>query len=181
MDTPKPKDVYLMFCGSIDEKSAQRIMNALNIASQQEQHAHIVLQCTGGMIGDGVCLHNYLVAFPGNVTLYNIGQIASMGLITFLGANERVAHEHSTFMMHSPTAAAVAMSPDALERARNSLNIDDARIKKIVESRVTVTPDQWTQLRHHELWFTAPDAVKSGIATRIGNFSPPAGSPIYTI
>ena len=176
-----PKEAYLMFCGGIDQASAQRIMHALDLTSQEKRHAHILFQSSGGIIGDGVCLHNYLESYPGEVTLYNVGTIASMGLLAYLGAKNRVAHKHSTFMMHSPTAPAVAMSPQTLDTALAALTIDERRIKEITEARVSITPEQWSHLRHNELWFTAEDALKSGIATRIANFSPPAGSPVYTI
>jgi ATP-dependent Clp protease protease subunit len=175
------KDVYMMFCGGIDQAAAQRIMNGINIASQQKQNVHLLLQSTGGLIGDGVCLYNYLRGCPADVALYNVGTVSSIAIVAYLGATARVANQYSTFMIHSATAPAVPMNTVNIEAAAKSLNIDDERIKKILESHIAIDDGQWSHLRHHELWFTAPDAVKSGIATIIGDFSPPKGSPVYTL
>jgi hypothetical protein len=54
-------------------------------------------------------------------------------------------------------------------------------MKAILKSHINIPDRQWSGLRHKELWFTAIDAVKSGIATAIGDFAPPKGTPIYTI
>lgn len=171
----------MMFCGLIDQNSAQRIMHGVNVASQNNQHMHILFQSTGGIIGDGVCLYNYFKACPTGLTLYNAGTVSSVGVVAFLGAEQRIVSQYGTFMFHANTAPALAMTSSHLKAAADSLNLDDSRIKAILESRIAFSEQQWSALRHHELWFSSGDAVKGGIATSLGEFAPPRGAPVYTL
>ncbi len=170
-----------MFCGMIDQQSAQRIMAGVNSTTQNNQRMHLLFQSTGGIIGDGVCLHNYFKACPTDLILYNIGTVSSIGVVAYLGASVRVASAGATFMIHSTTSPAIAMTAEHLNTAVKSLRIDDERIKTILNSQISITNRNWSNLRHKELWFTATDALKSGIITAIGNFSPPRGALIYTL
>ncbi len=177
-----PDDAYLTFCGVIDQNSTQRIMTSLSIATQQQRkRVHLVFQSTGGLIGDGICLYNYFKSYPTDLILYNIGQISSIAVIAYLAAGTRIANAHATFMVHTPTSPAIAQTPELLKAAQRSLRIDDERMKAILKSHITIGQAQWSGLRHKELWFTAADAVKSGIATAIGDFSPPKGETVYIV
>jgi ATP-dependent protease ClpP protease subunit len=177
-----PPDAYALFCGPIDQSSAQRIMAGISMAAQQKrERLHLVFQSMGGSIGDGICLHNYFKAAPIDLVLYNIGQISSIAVIAYMGARIRMTNANATFMIHTPTAPPLAMTPELLKAANQSLRIDDERMKAILKSHISIAERQWSGLRHKELWFTAADAVKSGIATTVGDFSPPKGSPIYTL
>jgi ATP-dependent Clp protease, protease subunit len=181
-DKNTSENIFAMFCGAIDQISAQRIMNGIDVATQsgKKTHVHLLLQSTGGTIGDGICLHNYFKTCPIDLTVYNMGQIASVAVIAYLAARTRVANKHATFMIHASTAPAIPMNPDTLKSVQNTLRIDDERVQAILKEHIKISDDQWSNLRHHELWFTAGDAIKSGIATTIGDFAPPSGTPIYT-
>jgi ATP-dependent protease ClpP protease subunit len=177
-----PPDAYAVFCGMIDQNAAQRIMAGINGATEQKrERLHLVFQSTGGSIGDGICLHNYFKAAPIDLILYNMGQISSIAVIAYLGARVRMTNANATFMIHTPTAPPMAMTPELLKAANQSIRIDDERIKAILKSHIRIAERQWSGFRHKELWFTAADAVKSGIATTVGDFSPPKGAPIYTL
>ena len=177
-----PDDAYTVFCGYIDQYSIQRIATNLGVASNQKRkRVHLAFQSTGGVIGDGIFLYNYFKSYPIDLILYNIGQISSVAVIAYLAAGTRITNAHATFMVHNATSPAVAQTPETLKAAQHSLKIDNERMLEILKSRVSVTKTQWSRLRHKELWFTATDAVRSGIATSIGDFSPPKGAIVYTI
>jgi ATP-dependent protease ClpP protease subunit len=88
--TPPPPEVYAIFCGGIDQAMAQKIVNNLTAASVQKvKHVHLLFQSAGGYVGDGVFLYNLFRSIPVELTLYNVGQISSAGVVAYLGAKRR--------------------------------------------------------------------------------------------
>jgi ATP-dependent Clp protease, protease subunit len=73
---PNPPNVYLTFCSAIDQASVGRLLLALDVATQRNaQEVHLLFQSTGGTVGDGVCLYNFLRTLPVKLTLYNVGSV----------------------------------------------------------------------------------------------------------
>jgi ATP-dependent protease ClpP protease subunit len=96
-----PEVVYGMFCGGIEQATAQKIVNALAIAGNAKvKHIHLLFQSAGGYVGDGVFLYNLFRSIPIEITLYNVGQISSAGVIAYLGAKARKTAKTATFMIH---------------------------------------------------------------------------------
>jgi ATP-dependent protease ClpP protease subunit len=80
-----PKHIYGIFAGPIDQQAIQRISNAVTIAvNNGVENMHLLFQSTGGMVGDGVFLYNLFRSVPIDITLYNVGSIASIGVIAYL-------------------------------------------------------------------------------------------------
>ncbi len=85
---PKPSnEVYGIFAGPIDQLNVGRLANAAAIAaSNNVTHIHLAFQTMGGTIPDGVAMYNMFRVLPVPLTLYNIGTIASAGILAYLGA-----------------------------------------------------------------------------------------------
>lgn len=178
--TPQPNEVFATFCSGIDQASVQRIIQAFAQGSQNGvTHIHLLFQSNGGLVGDGICLYNFFRNAPIDLTLYNVGSVQSIGLIAYLGAKNRVAQRHCTFMMHRTTGPALQVGEKRLESFAKSVGMDDARTEAIIQERAAGTLAEWVKLRDNEFWLTADDAVKSGVADRIGDFAPPVGAKIY--
>jgi ATP-dependent Clp protease, protease subunit len=175
-------NVYAMFCGGIDQNAVQRIMAGVNLAGQKNvQHIHILFQSSGGTIGDGVCLYNFLKNATIEVSLYNVGTISSIAVLAYLGATNRKASTHSTFMIHRSTMSPPIPTAERLQAAVDSLKIDDARTEIIYRGHIKIPDEKWSDLRHNEFWFTAQDAVKNGIASEIAEFAPPKGTHVSNL
>ena len=57
-------DMYCMFAGSIDQGAVQRFHNLIAVAGDMRvKHIHILFQCSGGLIGDGISLFNLFSQF----------------------------------------------------------------------------------------------------------------------
>jgi ATP-dependent protease ClpP protease subunit len=69
---------------------------------------------------------------------------------------------------------------EKLESVLHSLRIDDARLDDILKAALKFSESQWSDLRNNEFWFTAEDALKSGMITEIGDFTPPRGQQIFS-
>lgn len=178
-------NIYGVFTGVIDQASVQKCLNTFALATQQPpldqtKHVHLLMQSTGGFIGDGIALYSFLKNAPLDVTAYNAGSLQSIAAICFLGAKRRIASRHATFMLHRATVSPQLAASEKLESALHSLRIDDARLDEILKSALKFSEAQWANLRNNEFWFTADDALKSGMITEIGEFSPPRGQQLFS-
>ncbi len=185
-NTPQPpppsNEVYAVFCGTVEQATTQRIFQAVAGAmANQVTRLHLLFQSTGGMVADGICLYNFLRTCPLPVTLYNCGTIASIGVIAYLGAQERQTSASATFMVHRTTASPQFATTAILEAVTKGIALDDQRTEAILRNHVKLTDEQWLKLDRADQFFSASEAVAIGLATRIGEFSPPRGMQVFNI
>jgi ATP-dependent Clp protease protease subunit len=177
-----PSEVYAIYCGGIDQPTAQKVVNSLTIAiGGKVQHVHLLFQSAGGYVGDGVFLYNLFRAITIELTLYNVGQISSAGVIAYLGAKNRMTSRNASFMLHRSTNSPQFATSAKLQRVAKSLVLDDQRTETIVRNHVNFPPRLWSELKHHDLYLSGEEAVKFGIATGIAEFTPPAGVQVFNL
>jgi ATP-dependent protease ClpP protease subunit len=105
----------------------------------------------------------------------------SIAAIAFLGASKRKTSARATFMIHRTTASPQSASAGRLHSVAESVVFDDQRTEAILKSHFNLSPEEWADLDKRELWFSAEEAIKAGLAEEIGEFSPSKGSKLYTI
>jgi ATP-dependent protease ClpP protease subunit len=175
-----PKDVYGFFAGPIDQQAVQRFSNALTLAvNGGVERVHLLFQTAGGIVGDGVCLHNIFRSAPVEIHLYNAGSIASIGVIAYLGAKLRKASANSTFMVHRTYFSPVGATSDRLQSAANTAILDDQRIEGILHQHITLSQDKWDIHKVADLWLSADDGLRAGLVTEIADFCPPKGIQLF--
>jgi ATP-dependent Clp protease, protease subunit len=179
---PLPQEIYAVFCEGVNEGSVKRLCASLSFATQNNiRHVHLMFQSTGGTVGDGICLYNFIKALPIDLTIYNCGSVVSIAALAYLGAKKRKTSASATFMLHRTTGASQPATAGRLHSIAESVVLDDKRTETILRSHVRLSPEEWAALDKHELWFSAEEAIKAGLADEIGEFGPPKGSQIYTI
>jgi ATP-dependent Clp protease protease subunit len=175
-------DVFAAFCGMIDHAAVQRIFTGLGIAmGMGVKRFHLLFQSDGGLVGDGVCLYNYFRTLPMDLILYNAGSVRSIATIAYLGAKGRKTGAHAAFMIHRTITGQQPATATRLEALTQSVTIDDQRTEEILRYHLTLAPEMWAKLDHYDLTFSAEEAVKIGMAQEIVEFSPPAGSRVFTV
>lgn len=180
--TSLPPDVYAVFCGGIEQATAQKIVQGVTAAmANKVQRIHAIWQTAGGFVGDGVFLYNLFRSLPIELTLYNVGQISSAGVTAYLGAKHRKTTTGATFMIHRSTNSPQFATADKLERVAKSLVLDDERTEAIVRENVNLPKELWTELQYHDIYLSGKEAVEYGIATEIGEFSVPAGTQVFNM
>jgi ATP-dependent Clp protease protease subunit len=178
---PLPEEVWGIFCGDINAASTQKFVQNLTLASNLGvKRVHVLFQSWGGFVGDGVFLYNLLKTFPVEVILYNAGQVASAGVLAFIGARHRKATKNAMFMIHkSQSNPQQPVTVHTMKEISANLILDDARIDAIFRDKLTLPDEIWIQLGQRDVNISAEDGVKYGIADGIGEFSPPAGVKIF--
>jgi ATP-dependent protease ClpP protease subunit len=177
---PAPENVYGIFCGDINAQTTQKLVQNLTIASNiGVKNVHILFQSWGGFVGDGIFLYNMLRSFPVPVTLYNAGQVASAGVLAFLGARHRKTTKNAIFMIHkSQNAPHQPVTIYKLKGISKGLILDDARVDAIFRN-LSLPEEIWVDLASYDINIPGDDAITYGIADGIGEFSPPSDSKVF--
>lgn len=171
---------YCLFAGFIDQSAVQRFHNLLSIASHQDASLHLLFQCAGGNVADGISLYNLIRKAPTNLTIYNVGCVCSIGVIVFLGAKHRKANPRATFMIHRTYINQLGTS-ERLTAAANQISIDDQNIESILKEHTKIPADKWEMHKYTDVWFSANDAVNYGIADSLDDFAPPLGTKLINV
>jgi len=175
-------NVYCTFGGPIDQAAIERFFRSLpRLTKHPRAHLHLLFQTVGGYVGDGVCLYNLFRTFPRELTVYNAGNISSIGVIAYLGAHHRKCSSAATFMLHRSTMSPDLPTAGRLQAAIKTLTIDDERTADILHRHVTLTDEQWRQLDRTDLTLTADEAIQIGLADEIAEFAPKKGAPLFAI
>lgn len=181
---PQPSnEIYGLFAGGMDQLSVGHITNVIAIAcSNNVTHLHLAFQTRGGTLPDGMALYNIFKAAPIDLTLYNIGSVASAGVIVYLGATRRAASAHSTFMIHRTISPAIGTTSERLHAMAQSVILDDARAAAIfAASQLKITDAQEATHKVADLWLSANEAKAANLATEIKEFAPPKGTQLFFV
>ncbi len=181
---PAPqKPAFATFSGTIDQNSLTRIFNSFNATTQQSySEIHLLFQSAGGVVGDGVCLFNFFDMFPLRLYIYNMGTVASIAVLAFLGARYRFTNAHATFTICKSRFPAQAATDAKGHRAiADQALLEDKRVEAILKARTQIPAKRWKQHALHDVVFDAQQSVQFGIAKAIGDFQPPVGSQVFNI
>jgi ATP-dependent Clp protease, protease subunit len=155
--------------------------NAIAIAGGTgASHIHLLFQCSGGIVGDGISLYNLFRVCPIDLTLYNVGSICSIGVIAFLGAMNRKISQHATFMIHRAYVNPSMATSERLQAAADQMIMDDDRIETILKHHTQIPSEKWEMHKYSDVWISSDDAIEWRFG-EYGEFSPPVGTRLYNI
>jgi ATP-dependent Clp protease protease subunit len=175
---------YLIFCGLINQDTAPRLTNAFALATKNGiSRIHLAIQSSGGTVADAVFVYNLMRNLPFELVTYNCGQVSSAAVTLFLGGKERVASNHSMFMLHRTYLPVVnGQKANQMQQSSDYLAREDKRIEDIIsEQGVKLTDATKTTLEHHDVYLMAQDALECGLVTKLGAFVPPSSGEVYNL
>jgi ATP-dependent protease ClpP protease subunit len=143
------------------------------------QNIHLLFQSSGGSVGDGVFLYNLFKSLPIRLTIYNVGSVCSIAVVAYMGAARRVVSPRATFMIHQTTTKLAGAPGMIMKGVTKSLITDDERAESILSADITLADgERWSNLDYYDFYFSGKEAVAIGLAHELGEFSPPAGTPV---
>jgi len=178
------KTAYYGFTGPIESSSVTRICSALNHAiNTGASDIYLTFSSLGGYTADGIFLYNHLRSLPIPVTIHATGNIASVAVAIFAGADIRICSQHVLFMVHPTTVpgSAEGMSWDRLQVLMKSALAEEDRTEGILRDRCSIPDEMLATRRFSEVHFSPEDAVKFGVAHEVQEFSLPSGCEIFQI
>ena len=175
-------EVHAVYAGAIDTSALARIFRGCATAiNNNVAHLHLLMQSTGGFVGDGICLYNFFRVMPIPLTLYNAGGLQSIATLAFLGANDRKVSACASFMVHRTHLSPEWANADRLRASASLAILDDERTENILREHLALPEELWLRHRYEDIFISAEDAVKYGLATAIGDFAPPLGGKIHAL
>ena len=136
-----------------------------------KQPIRIDFNCNGGAINHGFHLIDDLTVIGKEcpVTIAVRGQAASMGAVILQAAKTRLVGPHSYVMLHRASFG-VQGSADDVEDSIEEVKMFEQRIYEIVAKRSGKSVDFWKKqlAKRKDVWYTAEEAVKIGLADAIG-------------
>jgi ATP-dependent Clp protease, protease subunit len=144
-----------------------------NASQNNLQHLHVQFQSTGGVIHEGIRLYNFFKNFSIDLTLYNMGVLSSVAVIPYLGAKTQKVSRQATFMIRRIQTTVEAPAESAV--------LFDKTAEAILREHIHMPANRWAHFSRNDLWFSAEQAVKYGIAHEIGDFAAPADAKIWTL
>ncbi len=178
-----PPEIYATIAGSVDADMVRRVFQAGAIAvNARVQKLHLLIQSTGGFVGDGVALYNYLRNLPIEITTYNAGSVMSIAVLIYLAGKIRNISKAATFMVHkSVFTFSAPATAGLLQVTAEGLLTDDARSEAILREHMNLPLEKWRTHERGPLTLTAEESVQFGLAHAIADWAPPSGGPISPI
>lgn len=160
------------FLDETSPDSFRRELQALAADGVTELNVHV--DSYGGAISAGWAIYNVLKDFPGRVSTFADGFVASAAVYPFLAGKRRAANPMSAFFLHQAwccsagNAEELRKTADDLEK-QNTIGLEAFAAAGMDKEKILA-------LEKDETWLTANEALELGLATEILNRSEDAGT-----
>jgi len=105
-ETPGVERVYVLFQAPVTEASVNELIDdLLKYARSGVPEVDLLMATPGGELTQAVTAFHILRAQPFKLVTWNVGEVASAGVVLFLAGEERYAAPHATFAFHEPDFA----------------------------------------------------------------------------
>lgn len=149
-----------------DETSADSFRKELQALSSDGVTAlNVHIDSYGGAVSAGWAIYNTLKDWPGEVSAYADGFVASAAVYPFLAGKNRYANPMSAFFLHQAWTVADG-NADELRKAADDIEKFNA-IGLEAFAAAGMDKDKILDLEKSETWLTASEALELGLATEI--------------
>lgn len=166
--------IYGAIGGYLFEESVSAADLVERIGQITASTIHVRLNSVGGVVADGMAIHNALQAHPARKIITVEGQAASIASLILQAGDERRVYASSLVMVHAPrtvaagSATAFRQNAEALDaHAAAMLEAYAARSGRREEMERLLTDDA-------DHWFSGPQAVDAGLADLVVDVDPEA-------
>jgi len=177
--------VYVSFSAEINNSTTESLISVMsNCANQKVQGVYLLLATPGGTVRDGINLYNVLKGMPFELTIHNVGDVSSSGIVIFLAGSNRYATANATFMFHG-VGFSVSQGQRFDEKPlREKLDVilnDQKRIGNIICQETSVTKEEIAKLFREAKTKDAGYAIDKGIIQEVRDVQIPKGCPIISL
>jgi ATP-dependent Clp protease protease subunit len=129
--TPGVERVYVLFQAPVTEASVNELVDdLLKYARSGVPEVDLLIATPGGELTQAVTAFHVLRAQPFKLVTWNVGEVASAGVVLFLAGEERYAAPHATFAFHEPDVA-MDLAPDGrLDEAAAGATLERLKIAR---------------------------------------------------
>lgn len=137
---------------------------------------HVRINSVGGIVADGLSIHNALKSHPARVVVTVEGQAASIASLILQAGDERRVYASSLVMVHSPRTVA-AGGANAFRQNAEALDAHAAAMLEAYASR-SGRREEMERLLTDDVdhWYSGPQAVEAALADVVVDAEPGASA-----
>ena len=162
---------YIGFNATIDSNNANQLLGASYklIAEHHLDRICYLFSTQGGSVADGILLYNSMKVLPVETTIYNMGNVNSIGNAVFLACQIRFTCPHSTFMFNND---GIDIAGTSFERKPKGADLDkllwdQLKISEIIADETDLAIDEIEKLFFETTTKPAEFALQCGIIRQI--------------
>lgn len=157
----------LLLFGEIDDGLAYEILKKLLCFDlQKKSKITMYVNSPGGNYPDGFAIIDGMRGLRSKIRTIAVGEICSLAVPIFVLGDERLVTENTLFMLHPGFVATEDYTHFAKARIRG-VEMADKLYEEIILEHTKMTKRDYDKSKKDEVWLTAEDAVKYGIADKI--------------
>ena len=176
--------IYISFNSVINPVTSQVFMATLaNSINKNHSEINVLLSTPGGSVTQGLTLYNFIRALPIPITMYNIGNVNSIGNLVFQAGNRRIAAPESSFMFHGVgfDVKNERLELSHLQDKMQSLKNDESLILDIMVKRTGMSREEVEGLFREMAFLNAKESLDRGISDEITEIQLTSGVPIQQL
>lgn len=166
------KQRELFLTDSITAQSASDLIKQLMFLEKENplEEIKLYINSPGGEVKSGLAIYDYMMSMHTPITTICIGSAASMASILFLAGKQRMIYSHSEIMMHDPSFNSFNIggmkAHEIMEKVR-SLQQTSEKLTNLIRKHTNLSDEQIHDITLQDTYFSAEEALKYGIATKI--------------
>lgn len=152
-----------------DENAVTAAAVAEFLGDNQDRNVRVRINSPGGLVFDGLTIHNALLSHNGNVRVTIEGVAASAATIVAAAGDTVEMYENASYMIHRAWGFAVGNTDDMTETA-TLLNKLDLQIARTLGARAGKSTEYIADLMRGNVdgtWMTADEAVSEGLVDSV--------------
>lgn len=124
------------------------------------------INSAGGDVFAGMAIYNLLKRYDGGITVYIDGLAASIASVIAMAGDRIIMPENALMMIHNAWCMTAGNAAD-LRRMAEELDRVDGLICDVYAARTGKEPEDLAAMMADETWFTASDALESGLIDEV--------------
>lgn len=173
------KEYYIYFEGVISLKTTQKIIEAINKATEKKFEKIIIfLSSWGGNIDNGFLLASIIQNSPIPVSIHATNHIDSIANVIYMSAKERTAESYAKFFMHGASQGGDNYDEKKLKEALSGITASNTRIAYFISEncKVELKVEEVLNIMGEGTTISAQDALNMGIVSQILHKEIPLGA-----
>lgn len=159
----------VMLTGEISKESADMVIRQLLVLdSQSNEMITLYINSPGGDVDGGFAIYDTVRYLLSPVRIIGVGLVASAAALVFLSVDRenRLAFEHSSYLIHQPLSGMKGVETDIQIHARQLERLK-ALLNSIIAEATDKSVDEIARLTERDYWLSSKEAVEFGLASRI--------------
>jgi ATP-dependent Clp protease protease subunit len=141
-------------------------MEMLRKKPKNKQQITLVINSPGGYCCDGFAIIDTMLKISCPISSIAVGEICSMAPLIYVCADVRFITPNTWVMLHPISTGTNDYIEFAKSRIENSEKTE-AMYDKLFLERTKIPPDIYYKAKQKELWLSAEESIKYGIATKM--------------